>query len=204
MKHTAPMHTFRTPLTPAYWQASLASLRSLNLLVFAALMVAASIALSAVSVPVTGYTKFTLGFLARSLCALVCGPVMGLTFGFVEDMLGFILHPTGAFFPGYTLSTMLGVLVYALCFYRAKITVWRIALANVTVNVLINAVLGSYWNVILRGNGFLFYFWTSLAKNLVTVLPKVLLMYVLFQALLPVLMRMGIIPRQVEGRIHLI
>ena len=57
--------------------------------------------------------------LARALCALVCGPVMGLVFGFVEDILGFILQPTGDFFPGYTLSTMAGVLVYALCFYRA-------------------------------------------------------------------------------------
>lgn len=43
---------------------------------------------------------------------------MGLVFGFVEDILGFILQPTGDFFPGYTLSTMAGVLVYALCFYR--------------------------------------------------------------------------------------
>ena len=71
----------------------------------------------------------TWGFLARALCALGCGTVMGLLFGCVEDILGFILQPTGDFFPGYTLSTMAGVLVYALCFYRARITVLRIVLA---------------------------------------------------------------------------
>ena len=57
----------------------------------------------------------------------------------VEDILGFILQPTGDFFPGYTLSTMAGVLVYALCFYRARITVLRIVLANLVVNLLVNA-----------------------------------------------------------------
>ena len=44
-----------------------------------------------------------------------------------------------------------GVLVYALCFYRARITVLRIVLANLVVNLLVNALMGSLWNLMLRG-----------------------------------------------------
>ncbi|MFR4336200.1 MAG: folate family ECF transporter S component [Lawsonibacter sp.] len=178
---------------------------SLKLLVFAALMVAVTRALSMIPGIPIAHTKLTWGFLSRSLCALVCGPVMGLVFGFVEDILGFILHPTGDFFPGYTLSTMVGVLVYALCFFRRRITVVRLVAANLLVNLLVNAGLGSIGarscGVESTGAGSS---QSNMAKNMVTILPKAAVLYFLFQALLPILQRMNLIPRQVDGVIRLI
>ncbi len=192
---------YRTPLSPAYWGSAQASMRSLKILVFAALMVAMARALSLLpSIPI-GSTRMSFGFLARALCALVSGPVMGLAYGFVEDILGFMLDPSGDFFFGYTLSTMAGMLVYALCFYRARITVWRVLLANFLVNVVVNAMLGSVWTMMMRGGGYWGWFTYSLMKNLVTIIPKTIVLCILFQALLPVLHRMGLIPKQVEGRI---
>ena len=175
--------------------------KALKLLMFAALMVAMTRALSLIPGIPIAHTKLTWGFLARGLCALVCGPTLGLIFAFVEDILGFILQPTGDFFPGYTLSTMAGVLVYALCFYRAKITVWRLVLANVLVNLLVNAAMGSVWTVMMRGGVYWAWFVPSLIKNLVTIIPKAAVLYVLFQALLPILQRMDLIPKQVDGAI---
>lgn len=197
---------YRTPLQPGWWLEGNQAMKSLKLLMFAALMVAMARALSLIPGIPIAHTKMTWGFLARALCALVCGPVMGLVFGFVEDILGFILQPTGDFFPGYTLSTMAGVLVYALCFYRARITVLRIVLANLVVNLLVNALMGSLWNLMLRGGVYWGWFLPSLGKNLVTVLPKTPVIYVLFQALLPILQQMGVIPRQLDekGRLPLI
>ena len=195
-----PMNLYRTPFTPAYWREANACAKALKLLMFAALMVAMTRALS--SFPASpSPTKLTWGFLARSLCALVCGPTLGLIFAFVEDILGFILQPTGDFFPGYTLSTMAGVLVYALCFYRARITVWQLVLANLVVNLLVNAAMGSAWTVMMRGGVYWAWFIPSLGKNLVTIIPKAAVLYVLFQALLPILQRMNLIPKQVDGAI---
>ena len=199
MSHAAPSaQLYRTPFSPAYWRDACRDMRLLRLLVFAALMIAMTRALSLIpSIPI-GHTKFSFGFLARALCALVCGPVLGLVFGFAEDILGFILQPSGNFFFGYTLSTMAGVLVYALCFYRARITVWRIVLANLIVNVLVNAAMGSIWSSIFAGGGYRGLFTFSLSKNLLTILPKSFLLYILFQALLPILQRMGLIPPQLS------
>ena len=92
------------------------------------------------------------------------------------------------------------------CFYRARITVLRIVLANLVVNLLVNALMGSLWNLMLRGGVYWGWFLPSLGKNLVTVLPKTLVIYVLFQALLPILQQMGVIPRQLDekGRLPLI
>lgn len=192
---------YRTPFSPSYWRCARSSMGSLKMLVFAALMVAVARALSLLpSIPI-GETRMSFGFLARALCALVGGPVLGLAYGFVEDILGFILEPSGDFFFGYTLSTMAGMLVYALCFYRAKITVWRILLANILVNILVNAAMGSVWTMVMRGGGYWGWFTFSLAKNLVTIIPKSIMLYILFRALLPILQRMDLIPGQMEGRI---
>lgn len=193
---------YRTPFTPAYWSSARKDMGRLNLLVFAALMVAMARALSLIpSIPIA-HTKMSFGFLARALCALVCGPVMGLVYGFAEDILGFVLQPSGQFFFGYTLSTMLGMLVYALCLYRARISMFRLLLANLIVNVVINAALGTVWTVMTMGGNYGVLFLVSLVKNLVTIIPKSVLLYILFQALLPILQRMGVIPCQVSGPIR--
>lgn len=193
---------YRTPFTPAYWSSARKDMGRLNLLVFAALMVAVARALSLIpSIPIA-HTRMSFGFLARALCALVCGPVMGLAYGFVEDILGFVLQPSGQFFFGYTLSTMLGMLVYALCLYRARVSMFRLLLANLIVNVAVNAALGTVWTVMTMGGSYWILFLGSLAKNLVTIIPKSVLLYILFQALLPVLQRMEVIPCQTSGSIR--
>ncbi len=198
-----PMNLYRTPCSPAYWHEANLAMKCLKLLVFAALMIAVTRALSLIPGIPIWHTKLTWGFLARSVCALVCGPLLGLVFGFAEDILGFILQPSGDFFPGYTLSTMAGVLVYALFFFRRRITVVNLVLANAVVNLLVNAAMGSVWSTMVRGGGYLGWFIPSLAKNLITILPKAAALYILFQALLPILRRMDLIPDQTEGRIRI-
>ena len=182
----------------------IANVHNTRMLVFAALMVALARALSLIpSIPIF-HTKLSFGFLARALCAMVCGPVLGLIYGFVEDILGFILQPSGEFFIGYTLSTMLGVLIYAMCFYRRRISVANIVLANVLVNLFVNALLGSVWNVMTRGNGNWAGYWgwfvPSLIKNVATIAPKAILLHILFDSMLPILRRIGVLSFQSEGR----
>jgi len=152
------------------------------------------------SIPIA-HTKLSFSFPARAMCALVCGPIAGMTYGFVEDILGFILQPTGEFFFGYTISTMAGMLVYALCFYRRRVTVVRIVVANVLVNICVNAMMGSLWTMMIRGGGYWGWFTVSLSKNLLTIVPKSAVLYFFFQAMLPVLGRVGVLGK---GRDELI
>ena len=65
------------PLTHAYWQSAAGELRDVRKLTFAALCMALCIALSALpSVPLWGGARITWGFLARSVCAWVCGSLI--------------------------------------------------------------------------------------------------------------------------------
>ena len=190
-----------------YWRDASREVRDLRKLLFSALMIALCIVLAQVpSVPLFGGAKVTWGFLARSVCAWVCGPVLGLLFAFAEDILSFFLTGGGGypFFPGYTLTTMLGVLTYALFLYRAPLRVWRIFCAKLVTNVQ-NVVLGALWIAILNSNGrFSLEAWyasasLSAVKNLIMLPVQTVLLVLLLRALQPALQRTGMLPRQGAG-----
>lgn len=192
------------PFSARYWRNAAGELRDLRKLVFAALMIAMCIVLAQIpSVPLFGGARVTWGFLARSVCAWVCGPVLGLLFAFAEDNLSFFLTGGGGYpyFPGYTLTTMLGVFTYALFFYRAPLTVRRIFCAKLLTNVQ-NVVLGALWMAILNSNGaFSLATWyasasLSAVKNLIMLPVQTALLALLFAALLPALRRAGLVSRQ--------
>ena len=191
------------PFSAAYWRAAAREVKDLRKLTFAALMIAMCVVLSHVpSIPLFGGAKVTWGFLARSVCALVCGPVLGVIFGFSEDILSYFLTGGGGypFFPGYTLTTMLGVLIYALFLYRAKITVRRVFLAKLLTNIQ-NVVLGSLWSAILYQKAWAVMAVGSFWKNLIMLPVQTVLLVLLIGALLPILRRMGLIDREIPVKI---
>ena len=183
------MPLFSSPFSRAYWRAAAAELKNLRALVFCALMIAAAIALGLFSIPVADNLKISVSFLARALAAAVGGPVLGVLYGAAEDVLGWVIHPGGPFFPGYTLNTVLAVAIYALFFYRQRITVWRVAAAKVLTNYPVNVGLGCLWSHMLYGKGYLYYAATSVVKNTLYLPVQILLLYMLLQGLLPSLRR---------------
>lgn len=191
---------YKAPFSAAYWRSALADFKKLRILTFAALMIAACVALSYVpSIPIgDGGVRVTWGFLARSVCGMVGGPITALVFGLAEDTVSFMIHPTGAYFPGYALTTMLGTMIYALFLYRAKPTLMRVFLAKLFTNVL-NVFLGSLWSAILYSKGYLYYMTTSFWKNLISLPVQTVMLFLLLKALTPALQQMGLIPRIGQG-----
>ncbi len=194
------MSLYPHPFSPGYWRQAAREMQDLRKLIFAALMIAMCVMLSRLpSVPLFGGAKITWGFLARSVCAWVCGPVLGLVFAFAEDILSFFLTGGGGypFFPGYTLTTMLGVLTYALCFYRSRITIRRVFLAKLLTNIQ-NVVLGALWMAILSGKAWYVTASGSAIKNLIMLPVQTVMLVVLFNALGPVLRQTGLLATQPE------
>ncbi|MCQ2448504.1 MAG: folate family ECF transporter S component [Oscillibacter sp.] len=191
------------PFSAAYWRDAAKELKDLRKLTFAALMIAMCNVLSAIpSIPLIGGAKVTWGFLARSICALVCGPVLGLVFGFAEDILSFFITGGGGypFFPGYTLTTMLGVLIYALFLYRTPITFRRVFAAKLLTNIE-NVLLGALWMSILSGKAWMVTASASAIKNLIMLPVQTGMLVLLFAALLPAMRRIGLVPREMTTTI---
>lgn len=183
------MELYASPLSRSYWHTAGAELKNLRTLVFSALMIAAAIALGLFSIPIATNLKISVSFVARALAALVGGPVVAIVYGIAEDILGWVLHPGGPFFFGYTLNTVLAVLVYALFFYRSRLTVWRIIAAKAIATFPVSVGLGCLWSHMLYGKGYLYYLAKSLIKNSLYFPIQVLLLLIVFQALLPTMKR---------------
>ena len=194
------MSVFKSPFSLGFWKAAVGELKNLRKLCFAALMVAAAIVLGYFKIPVAENLNLTVSFVARALCAAVCGPVLGVLYGAAEDIIGWFMNPDGVFFPGYTLSTMLAMVVYALFFYRQKLTLWRVIAAKVVTNYPINVGLGCLWSSILYGKGYLAIVPVSLLKNTLYLPFQVILLYMLLAALAPAMQKSGLLLPGTEPR----
>ena len=73
---------------------------------------------------------------------------------------------------------------------------FRICLAKLCNNVLINIILSSLWASMWADNGFLFYVSTKAVTNFVRLPFEVLILTVLYAAMLPILYRAGFLPDQ--------
>lgn len=190
------MSLYSSPFSRGYWRDAAAEMKDLRKLLFAALMIAACMILSRFKIPLGENLSLNITFLARALCSLVCGPVVAVVFAVAEDTISFFVSGGGyAYFPGYALTTMLGCFFYSLFFYRARITWWRIIAVKIITNIQ-NVLLGSLWSAILYSKGYLYYLTTSAVKNVLYLPLQILLLWMLFRALLPVLHKMGWLPRQ--------
>jgi len=198
---------YSTPFSRAYWRDAVSDFRQVRTMVFSALMIAACVALSyvpSIRISLDLYSaKVSWGFLARALCSMVGGPVNALVFGLAEDTISFLMKPSGVYFPGYALTTMLGNLIYALFLYRTRVSVARIFCAKLLTNVQ-NVFLGALWSTILSDKGYIYYMTTSAIKNAISLIPQTVMLVVLFGALLPILGRMGFLPAESDRRIAIL
>ncbi len=200
------LKTFRTPFFPAYWREAAGEMKKLRILVLAALFVGLDIIIGMFYIPMPygDNLRIYFNYFTNSMSCMICGPVLAPIFGFVRDILGFLANPSGGFFFGYTLSAMLSSLVYALFFYRARITITRIICCKLLINVCINILLGALWSAILFSKGYYFYLVSSTIKNLMLLPVEVILLVLFYQVTLPVLVKMKLIPDQPKGRMPLI
>ena len=128
------------------WVGSLAELQSLRNVVFCGLMAAIAVALGYLtSIQLGPYIKIGFSGYPNQVVACFFGPAVGAIFGAVLDVLKWFIKPTGAFFPGFTISAALGGIIYGFAFYKKKITVARVFVAHLIVTIFVNIFLNTLW-----------------------------------------------------------
>ncbi len=182
---------FKTPFSAEYWRTAAGELRRLHMLVLAALMIAMRIVLSGARIPVGENLYIYISFLVTSVGAAIYGPVVAMIAAVICDFLSFFLSGSGGgpFFLGYTLSELLGGLIFALFLYRTRISVLKIALSKLTINLFVNVGLGALWSAMLYSKGYYYYLAKSIVKNALMLPVEILLMTLLLQVILPLAAR---------------
>lgn len=179
--------TFQTPFSRPYWKLAAGELKSVLVLVLAALITVLRIAVKAYSIPVGPSLNITIGFFFNALGSMIYGPVVGLLTGAVSDTIGCLLFSRGEpyFFP-FIFSEMMGSFLFALFLYRSKITPTRIILSRFAVTVVCNLILDPtllYWQYFLLGKGYKLLSLPRIIKN-VALFPAQCLLLILFLGLL--------------------
>lgn len=187
---------FKTPFSKEYWLSAISEVKSVKMLVIAAIFVALRVAMGRffIPLPVMGTQHIYLSFIINSLGSLIYGPVMGLMAGTVSDIIGAVLFPKGPFFFGYTITSMMGSFIYGLFLYKARLSVKRLFLCKFSVNLVTNVFLNSLWPAILMNKGFWELLILRIPKNVIMLPFETALMYLFFALTLPILKRERIIP----------
>ena len=158
-------------------------LKKLKTLVITALLIAIGIILGQFSIQLTETTKIGISFIATQMTANLFGPVVGGIMGGVADILKFIIKPTGPFLIGYTISAILGPVIYGVMLYKKPISFWRILLSKIVVAILINLLLGTFWSYHYFGAAFWAAIPAKLIQQVIQVPVQSIIYYVVMKAL---------------------
>ena len=164
--------------------------KSVRSLVIIAMLLAVHTVLSIVgSVRVSDSLKISTGFVATAIMAVSYGPVVGLIFGAAGDIIQWMINPTGPLALGLTLNAALAAMVYGFTLYKKLpkkaidiLYMLRIIVCVSLINILINAVLGTYWLADLYRWDYKVYFWPRLIKNLIQIPINSIIIYFVMQA----------------------
>lgn len=171
-------------------------IKHLQTIVVCGLMAALAIVLSiATSMYIIPTTKIGLSGLPNRIVDYLYGPVVGCIFGGLMDVLKFLIKPDGGFFFGYTLTAMLGGLIYGIFYYHLQIKAKNdlslkeegaanrlahffivnakalliIFIANTLVKIFCNICLNTLWSSMMTGKAFLAILPARVIKNLLNI-----------------------------------
>ena len=92
--------------------------------------------------------KIGFSFLPIAVAGMLFGPVGGAAVATVADVIGALLFPSGQFFPGFTLTALLGGLVWGFLLYKKQST-GRILCAVLIEQLVLSLLLNTLWISIL-------------------------------------------------------
>lgn len=146
---------------------SMQELKSVRTVTVCAMFAAISVVLGAYTLVIGDYIKIGFSSISNQFVHMLFGPVVGSLFAGALDILKYLVKPTGAFFPGFTINAMLAGLLYGCFFYKKPVRLGRILAGELTVSVICNVLLGTLWLSMLYGKGFLALLPMRVLKNLI-------------------------------------
>jgi ECF transporter S component (folate family) len=117
-------------------------------LVLASLLLAILIVVERLVSVQTQFLRISFAYVPIMLCAILLGPAWSAGVAALGDLIGALLFPKGAFFPGFTLSALLTGLIHGLLLYNTKNNkqfLLRVIISTFTVLVFIHSGLTSLW-----------------------------------------------------------
>lgn len=149
-------------------------------LVIMALLIALEIILTRFLSIETPTLRIGFGFLPVAIMAILYGPWWTGGAGVVGDIVGMMIFPKAAFFPGFTFTAFLTGVLFGLFLYKRDITWKQTLLAVITVNIICSLCLDTLWLSIMYGDSFLFLMPARLLKTAIMIPVETVTIYLVW------------------------
>lgn len=159
-------------------------IKDVKILTTCALLLALATILGFFKIPITQIIEIRFGSLPIAVSGAFFGPVIGCIVGGLADILAYLVKPTGPFFPGFTISSALGGVIFGFILYSKdrKPTIIRIIIAQVVYTIVIGLIINTLNLYFLYGDisagvaGYFAYMGTRLLKELIMLPINILLL----------------------------
>ncbi|MBQ2840810.1 MAG: folate family ECF transporter S component [Oscillospiraceae bacterium] len=172
-------------------KSSARELHNIHSLAMCAVLTALYVAINSASVYVTPSLKLTFSYLVLGILGYRFGPVTGTLSGLACDLIAYVVRPAGPLHLGFTLSTMLTVLIFAVFLYGKELKLWRVILSRTLINLAINIALNTFWLSNLYGKAYTVLLFERIVKNIALLPIEVLLLMFVLKAFSKITQHIG-------------
>ena len=157
------------------------SLKRPQTLAICAMLIALNVALGYFSVDVTAYLRIGFGFITLPVVTMLFGPLAGCVAGMLQDLISFIIKPTGGYLFTLTLNVGISGMIYGLMLYKKKITFARILLTKLVIIIVVNIILNSIGLAPSVGSGLVGILPSRIIKNFLLLPIQSVIVYALLK-----------------------
>ena len=143
--------------------------KSLLSLTYAAMLIAIGVILGFLKLPLNPFVELRFQQIPVAISGFLLGPFYGGAVGALTDILSYFVHPTGEFFPGFTLSSALTGVIFAVFMYKKPFSFLRALFACLVKTLITNFLLNCIWLSMLYNTTFSAAFLMRLPKNLIMI-----------------------------------
>lgn len=162
------------------WKQSFKELESIRCIAIVALLVALNVTLDLLNIRIwlTPDLRFSVGFTLNASIAMLFGPVVGIMAGFLTDIMGYLVNPVGGgYFPGYTITAMMGGFIYGMFLYPKRPTKLRVLASKASINLFCNICLNTLWLSLTGGQAMMALLPARIIKNVVLLPFEAILLF---------------------------
>lgn len=149
------------------YRDSYRELKKVRTITTAAMFMAVAVVLGYFTIEAGPYLKIGFVAVVNQFVYFMFGPVVGGFYGGVLDLIKYIIKPTGAFFPGFTLNAILAGIIYGTFLYQRPLTFKRTLAVHFIVIIVCNVFLNTLWLSMMSGKGILALIPMRFVKNII-------------------------------------
>ena len=132
--------------------------------------------------------KIGFSFIPVVVAAIFYGPVTAGLVGAIGDIMGYILFPVGAYFPGFTLTAFVTGMIFGF-FLRKSQSVLNVVLAVLCVQIFVSQSMNTYWISFLYGSPYWALFATRIYQTAAMIAVEIISTLLIVKKVVPVLTR---------------